>query len=77
MRLDPDFGRDVLIAVVSGIAVKWLLVAFVFGAGGIEQARWVAFPGVGVAIGAVVLGLLRWRKRRQRAGDGDGSAEHG
>lgn len=64
MRLDPDFGRDVLIAVVSGIAAKWVLVAFVFGSGGIEQARWVASPGVGIAIGAVVLGVLRWRKRK-------------
>jgi hypothetical protein len=65
MRLDADFGRDVLIAVVSGIAAKWVLVAFVFGSGGIEQARWMASPGVGVAIGAVVLGVLRWRNRRR------------
>jgi membrane associated rhomboid family serine protease len=69
MRLDPDFGRDVLIAVVSGIAAKWIFVAFVFGSGGIEQARWVASPGVGVAIGAVVLGVLRaWKHRRKDRG---------
>jgi uncharacterized membrane protein len=73
MRLDADFGRDVLIAVVSGIAAKWVLVAFVFGSGGIEQARWVASPGVGLAIGAVVLGVLRWRKRRR--GEARGKVE--
>jgi hypothetical protein len=71
MRLDHDFGRDVLIAVVCGIAAKWLLVAVVFSGGGIEQARWVASPGVGVIIGAVVLGLLRWRKRRARKTDAE------
>lgn len=65
MKLDPDFGRDVLIAVVCGIAAKWLLVAWVFASGGVEQARWMASPGIGVAIGAVVLGALRWRKRRR------------
>lgn len=68
MRLDADFGRDLLIAVVCGIAAKWLLVAWVFAGGGIEQARWVASPGVGLAIGAVVLGGLRWRKRRRGPG---------
>jgi hypothetical protein len=77
MRFDTDFGRDVLIAVVSGIAVKWVLVAFVFGSGGIEPARWLASPGVGVAIGAVVLGVLRWRKRRRRERPGDAEAGRG
>lgn len=76
MRLDADFGRDVLIAIVSGIAVKWMIVAFVFGSGGIEQARWLASPGVGVAIGAVVLGVLRWRRRARRIGDGR-EVDHG
>jgi len=69
MKLAPDFGRDFLIAILCGIAAKWLLVAFVFGTGGVEQARWLASPGVGLIIGAGVLGFLRWRKRRRaRAG---------
>lgn len=76
MRLDADLGRDVLIAIVSGIAVKWVIVAFVFGSGGIELARWLASPGVGVAIGAVVLGVLRWRRRARRIGAGQ-EADHG
>lgn len=76
MRLEPDFGRDVLIAVLCGIAAKWLLVAFVFGSGGVEQARWLASPGVGVIIGAGVLGFLRWRKRR-RARTGDSGERSG
>lgn len=63
MKLDPDIGRDLLIAVASGIALKWLVVAVVFAGDGIEQARWLASPGVGVIIGASVFGLLRWRKR--------------
>lgn len=69
MKLEPDFGRDFLIAILCGIAAKWLLVAWVFGSGGVEQARWLASPGVGVIIGAGVLGFLRWHKRRRaRAG---------
>ncbi len=77
MNLDAEFGRDVLIAVVSGIAVKWLMVAVVFGSGGIEPARWLASPGVGVAIGALVLGVLRWRKRRRRDRPADAEPGHG
>jgi hypothetical protein len=76
MRLDADFGRDVLIAILTGIAIKWVLVAFVFGSGGIEHARWLAAPGVGVAIGAVVLGVLRGRRRARRIGAGR-EGDHG